>query len=132
MSEAHAYCPDEFWVQENYVYLLRSDALLILDTSNVSKITRIGAFEFHPGEGWSFSHDLFVSDSFAYIGRSSQYEDRIFFIIDCSDPSNPKKRFPRGPPVSHQMKLGLMFFGIIFGSIILITNKGSLPSPKEE
>ncbi|MFX1536232.1 MAG: LVIVD repeat-containing protein, partial [Promethearchaeota archaeon] len=116
--------PRDIWVSDNNAYLVQSGGLVILDISNINDLKKIGKFV-PENEGYGEFTNIAVEGDFAYLIKSSYYEDRRLFIIDCSNPAKPKKLFPEGnaPPLwpyYYEPPNALFYLAIIGGPIILV------------
>ncbi len=114
-------------ISEDLLYLIFANKIQILDIKNPEKIKKIGRYIPHfQGKG-SFRKAI-LEKNILYIIRSSEFEDRRFFVIDCGNPNNPKKLFPLGSQLSEDnvrlLKIFLLYLGMpitIIAVIVTIT-----------
>lgn len=110
-------------IHDNVGYLALANKLVILDISDIDNIIPLGEYTLS-NQGHTYFHNLEVYGDIIYTIGPSQYDDRYFFIFDCSDLSNPTKLYPKGIRISGDVLFTLtiisMYAGIILGPIIII------------
>ncbi|MCE7746259.1 MAG: hypothetical protein GPJ52_14105 [Candidatus Heimdallarchaeota archaeon] len=115
--------PTQIIFSDNLYYLICYRSIHILDMTDPTNIKKIGQYKvIFQGNGWF--HKGILKEKVLYLLRSSEYEDRSFFVIDCTNSKNPKKLFPSGGRLSRETLLNLaiysMFIGSPVGAIIII------------
>ncbi|NPE08191.1 MAG: hypothetical protein GNW80_07915 [Asgard group archaeon] len=116
------YTPNQIIVSGDLLYLISTGKIQILDIKNPEKIKKIG--EYNPrfqGDG-SFIEAI-LEEKILYVSRASEYEDRCFFIIDCNNPTNPKKLFPLGSQLSEDALWKLEVY-VLMGIPVIIALAG--------
>lgn len=115
--------PKQIIFSDDLYYLICSGSIHILDITNPEKIKKIGEYKtiFQGNGGF---HKGVLIEKILYLTRSSEYRDRCFYVIDCSNSKNPKRLFPSGRRLSKETIWNLtvysMFIGPPVGVIIII------------
>lgn len=107
----------------NKLYLMCSEKVRILDVADLEDIKKKGQYTPRLQGNGGFRKGIVVDDSL-YVIRSSEFEDRRFFIIDCSNPNCPKKLYPSGIRLGAETLMILypilFLLGIVFAVVTII------------
>lgn len=107
-------------ISENLLYLISSGKVQILNIENPRKIKLLGQYISRFQGNGAFSKGILV-DNILYLSRSSEYYDRCFYILDCSNPRNPKKLFPLGLKLSQNAFWDFSGYILFIGLPIIVT-----------
>lgn len=112
-------------ISGNLLFLISSGRVQILNIENLRKIKLLGQYISRFQGNGDFSKGVLIDD-ILYLSRSSEYADRCFYVIDCSNPRNPKKLFPLGLKLSQdafwQYSGYILVIGLpIIATIIIVT-----------
>jgi hypothetical protein len=128
IKKINSYSTDSILIQLisdiNVLYILSKTKFEIFDISNPNEITK--SSQYIPRFQGLGSFKKGVScNNFLFLIRKSEFQNRNFFIFDCSDLSSPKKIIPNGFKLSSSQKsklfMSLTYAGFILGFIVVIT-----------
>ena len=107
-------------ISGNLLYLISSERVQILNIENPRKIKLLGQYISRFQGNGAFSKGVLIDD-ILYLSRSSEYAERCFYVIDCSNPRNPKKLFPLGLKLSQNAFWELSGYLLVIGLPIIVT-----------
>ncbi|NHJ31561.1 MAG: hypothetical protein FK732_01745 [Asgard group archaeon] len=107
-------------VSENILYLICANRIQILNIENPKEIKKLGKYVPHfQGNGNFIKGNL--KEGFLYLTRSSEFADRCFYVLDCSNPKNLKKLYPLGTRIGEGILMDVTLYIVYFGIPVLAT-----------
>ncbi|MBK5113619.1 MAG: hypothetical protein JJE41_08305 [Candidatus Heimdallarchaeota archaeon] len=101
-------------VSENLLYLVCSDEIQILNIENPKEIKKLGKYVPHFQGNGDFTKGN-LEEEILYLIRSSEFEDRCFYILDCNNPNKPKMIYPLGTQLGIGTLLDLKAYTLFLG-----------------
>jgi hypothetical protein len=109
-------------LSDNLCYLIYYRSIQIVDMTDPTNIKKIGQYKVTFQGNGGFQKGI-LKEKVLYLIRSSEYEDRGFFVIDCTNSAKPKRLFPTGVRLSQETLMNLFIYGLFIGiPVILITS----------
>ncbi|MBD3193016.1 MAG: hypothetical protein GF308_20435 [Candidatus Heimdallarchaeota archaeon] len=110
---------NELIISGNKLYLICAGKIRVLDITNLKNIKKKGQYTPRLQGNGGFG-DACIVDEILYLTRTSEFEDRRFFIIDCSNPNFPKKLYPSGIRLGAEDEIMLVFISTCLGILLVV------------